>query len=253
MRAVDRSFLPSDGKIEVFTAAERPDLWEQKGLFDDVWPEYNMHGNHTSTYFRALYPAHAETQVLLWDRALERLVARGRAIPFHWDGTLEDLPSGIDAVGLRAVEDSAKPNAISALAAEVVADQQGRGLSRLVLQAMTAAASAAGLAPLVAPVRPSLKDRYPLIPIEEYAEWVRDDGLPFDAWMRVHARLGATVIRGEPKSLEIEAPVSEWESWIEMELPADGEYVFPQGLAPLTVAAGRGLYFEPNVWMLHDI
>ena len=250
---MDASFLPSDGEIELFTAAERPDLWQQDEPFRDVWPEYNMHGNHTPAYFGALYPAHAETQVLLWDRVLERLVARGRTIPFHWDGSLEDLPPGIDALGLRAVEESATPNAISALAAEVVTDQQGRGLSRLVLQAMAAVAGAAGLAPLVAPVRPSLKERYPLIGIEEYTTWVRDDGLPFDSWMRAHARLGATVIRGEPQSLEIEAPVSEWESWVEMELPADGEYVFPHGLAPLTVAGGRGIYFEPNVWMLHEI
>jgi hypothetical protein len=250
---VDLSFLPADGVIEVFTAAERPDLWDMGEPFRDVWPEYNRHGKHAPTYFGALYPQHAHTQVLLWDRALGRAVARGRTIPFRWDGSLDDLPHGIDALGLQAVEETGAPNAISALAAEVTADQQGRGLSRLVLKAMAAAAADAGLSPLVAPVRPTLKEHYPLIPIEEYADWVRSDGLPFDPWMRVHARLGAVVVRGEPESLEIDSPVIDWERWIGMELPADGEYVFPQGLAPLTVAGDRGIYFEPNVWMLHEI
>ena len=74
-------------------------------------------------------------------------------------------------------------------------DQQGRGLSRFIIEAMAAAGRAAGLGPLIAPVRPSWKDRYPLIPIAAYAAWRRHDGLPFDQWMRVHARLGAAVLR----------------------------------------------------------
>ncbi len=36
--------------LRVFTAAERPDLWEHvrsEHAFDVVWPEYNLDGNHT--------------------------------------------------------------------------------------------------------------------------------------------------------------------------------------------------------------
>ena len=38
-----------------------------------------------------------------------------------------------------------------------------------------------------------------------------------------------------------------------MEFPESGEYVFPEGLAPLHVdrAADLGQYWEPNVWMVH--
>jgi hypothetical protein len=248
------TFSPSGSAIEVFTAEERPDLWEQsRSVFQGVWPEYNNHGNHTGRYFGALVPRHARLQVLLYDRETDCLVARGRTIPFAWDGSLEDLPGGIDAVGLRAIDDLSPPTALSALAAEVVADRQGRGLSRLVIEAMATAARRADLAPLLAPVRPSRKDRYPLTPIDRYAAWRRPDGLPFDPWLRVHARLGATMLRTEPKSLQIEASVAEWERWTEMTFPEDGEYVFPSGLAPLVVRAGAGAYWEPNVWMLHDV
>ena len=180
--------------LEAFTAAERPDLWAQArddGLFNGLWPVYNEHGNHTGRYFGALFPQHADLQVLLTDRRSGRLVARGRTIPFHWDGAPETLPAGIDAVGLAAVDAPDRPTALSALAAEVVADYQGLGLSGLVLAGMAAVARRHRLAPLVAPVRPSWKDRYPLIPIERYASWRREDGLPFDPWLRVHARLGA--------------------------------------------------------------
>jgi hypothetical protein len=179
------------------------------------------------------------------------VVGRGRAIPFRWDGSLDDLPAGTGAVGLRAVSEQAAPTAVSALAAEVERDRQGHGLSRLILQAMALAARNAGLGPLVAPVRPSRKDQYPLISIDEYARWRRGDGLPFDPWLRVHARLRATILRCEPRSMEIAAPVADWERWTGLELPQPGEYVFPGGLAPLAVAAGMGRYWEPNVWMLH--
>src|ERR1700721_260616 len=81
--------------LDVFTAEERPDLWlrerEEKSL-EDVWPEYNNHGNHTGSYFSVLFPHYHHLQCLFVDRRTGRLIGRGRTIPFRWDGTLEDLP-----------------------------------------------------------------------------------------------------------------------------------------------------------------
>jgi GNAT superfamily N-acetyltransferase len=242
--------------IEVVTAAERPDLWtaaESDDRFAALWPEYNHHGNDAGLYFGALFPDHADLQVLVVERASGEAVARGRSIPFRWDRTLKDLPRGIDAVGLRALEDTAAPSALSALAAEVLPDFQGRGLAALVISAMAAAARARQLDALVAPVRPSWKDRYPITPIEQYMRWRRAEGLPFDPWMRVHARLGASILRAEPRSMKIVHPVTAWERWVQMQFPDDGEYVFPGGLTPLSVSADTGSYWEPNVWMLHEL
>jgi hypothetical protein len=154
---------------------------------------------------------------------------------------------------LQAIDEPDPPTALSALAAEVAADYQGGGVSGLVVAAMAAVARRRHLAPLVAPVRPSWKDRYPLIAIERYARWRREDGLPFDPWLRVHARLGARVLRPEPRSLEITAPTSDWQAWTQMAFPDDGEYVFPGGLAPLSVYKETGTYWEPNIWMQHDL
>ncbi len=145
MRPMEGGPLRPESSIEVFTAEQRPDLWEKGDSLGDVWPEYNGHGNHTATYFGALIPRHAHLQVLLYDKSLDRIVARGRTIPFRWDRSLEDLPRGIDALGLRAVEDTSAPTSLSALAAEVAADQRGRGLSRLVIQAMATVALRANL------------------------------------------------------------------------------------------------------------
>jgi hypothetical protein len=240
---------------EVVTAAEQPDRWlddRTDERFGSAWPEYNLHGDQSGRYFGVLFPKYADTQLLIVDTRDGEVVARGRTIPFRWDGSLDDLPRGIDAVGIRAIEDGAPPTALSALAAEVADGVRGQGLSAVVIEAMGLIARSRGLAPLVAPVRPTWKERYPLTPIERYMQWRRGDGLPFDPWMRVHARLGATILRGEPQSMEISGSVADWESWVGMDFPEDGEYVFPGGLAPLTVSSGTGRYWEPNVWMRHE-
>jgi len=242
--------------LEIFTADERPDLWDlarTEQAFADLWPEYNHHGNNAARYFGVLYPRLAQFQALFVDRRSGDLAGRARTIPFRWDGTLDDLPTGIDAVGLRGINGRERPTALSALAAEVATAYQGVGLSHLVLQVMAAMARSAGLAPLLAPVRPSWKERYPLTPIERYAAWRVEDGLPFDPWLRTHARLGGMVLRCEARSMQITASVGDWQTWTAMAFPEEGDYVFPRGLAPLRVGEGTGTYWEPNVWVRHEV
>ena len=112
-----------------------------------------------------------------------------------------------------------------------------------------------GLEHLIAPVRPSFKERYPLAPIERYVTWTADNGEPFDPWIRVHARRGGVIVKPAPRSMRITATVGEWERWTGMRLPDDGDYTFPGGLAPLTIDHRRdvGCYWEPNVWIEHRI
>jgi hypothetical protein len=38
-----------------------------------------------------------------------------------------------------------------------------------------------------------------------------------------------------------------------MAFPDDGEYVFPGGLAPLSVNGEMGTYWESSIWMQHDL
>ena len=183
----------------------------------------------------------------------ERLVARARSLPVRWDGTLADLPAGIDGAIARGFDEGGA-TVLCALLIAVSASAQGRGLSRVALEGMIGIARRHGLGGLIAPVRPSWKERYPLTAIDRYAAWRRDDGLLFDPWMRVHERLGGEILKPEPRSLRITGTVAEWESWTEMPFPESGSYVFPRGLAPLSVdrEADVGRYWEPNVWMRHE-
>src|SRR6266498_3175854 len=189
-------------------------------------------------------------------RRHHEVLGEANTIPCRYDGTIEGLPRGIDevvAAGLPDIGVPAAPTALCALAIAIPPGQQNRGQSRLLLGGMRALAAEHGWAQLIAPVRPNWKARYPLVPIHRYAAWTRPDGLPFDPWLRVHARLGGRILGAEPESLRISGPVAQWEGWVQMALPESGRYVFPGGLALLHVdrAGDVGLYYEPNVWVGH--
>ena len=183
------------------------------------------------------------------------IVAEGHSAPLAWDGMLEGLPKGVDGALERAFQAEATADTLCALAIEIPLEHRGRGLSSRMVEAMAAIAGEHGLSSLIAPVRPSWKDRYPVTPIERYAEWRREDGLLFDPWLRVHERLGAEILKPEPESLRITGTVADWEEWTGMRFPETAQYVFPGGLALLSVSyeADLGAYWEPNVWMRHSV
>jgi hypothetical protein len=238
--------------LKLFTVSERPDLaepaWE---AVSDTFPEYNNHGDVLNAYWGGLTEKFPEFQFHLVGDS-EEILARARCLPVRWDGTLEDLPAGIDAAIARGIEESGG-NVLCAMVIQVPRSLQSHGLSATALNAMADIGRAHGLTSLIAPVRPNWKERYPLTPIERYAEWRRDDGLLFDPWLRVHERAGASILRPEPESLRITGTTAEWEEWVGMPFPESGTYVFPGGLGPLTVESGTGRYWEPNVWMHHPL
>jgi hypothetical protein len=92
-------------------------------------------------------------------------------------------------------------------------------------------------------------------PIERYAHWTRPDGLPFDAWMRVHARLGAEVIALAPQSMYITGTVVDWQEWTGLRFPESGQYVVQGAPQPIEINLEKdlGVYYDPNVWMLHEV
>jgi len=91
--------------------------------------------------------------------------------------------------------------------------------------------------------------------MHDYMAWVRPDGLPFDPWLRVHARMGATVMYVAERSMEIPGSVAQWEEWTGMTFRQSGSYEIPGGLVPveIDIEGDRGLYVEPNVWMRHPL
>ena len=230
--------------FSMHTAAERPDLWERGIASESVWPEYNLHGDVLNQWWGHLDEDLADYQFVLYDEAADEVVAEGHTGPLWWDGSDATLPPGIDdaLVDIFARARSGEPvNTLCALAAESPREGRARGLAVQILGAMRTIAERQGLTHLVAPVRPSLKERY-----------------PHDADRTLRRAGGATTVscstpgcgstngsaRGSPAPCRSRcgSPArsrsgSRGPGW---SFPESGDYVFPEGLAPVHIDRDGG-------------
>lgn len=243
-------------EYRLFRYSEREDLDDQQGpLSRESWPEFLRHGD--TDHWGHLFETFSEYQILICDRD-DRVVAMGHAVPLVWDGRPEDLPASIDDIIVRALrcrQERQTPNAFSALAVMVAGAFRRRGLSAIVLQAMREQAARHGCGSLIVPVRPILKSRFPLIPMERYARWAREDGSPYDPWIRVHWRAGAEPLTVAHKTVTVTGTIADWERWTGLEFPGTGEYVVPGALQPVFIdrEGDQGIYEDPVVWMRHRV
>jgi len=246
----------SSAEIAIVTTGERPDLDGQvRAAFRAVWPEFIFHDPVSGEYLERVEAYFPHLDILLVDRG--EVVAGGWGVPITWKGAIASLPDGYDGALVRSVtghETGIQPDTLSVMAAAVRADRPGRGLASQVPTALRQRASSLGLTRMLAPVRPTLKSRYPLTPTAEFAKWVRTDGQHLDPWVRTDQRLGAAILAPAPRSMVITGQVSEGESWAEMALPQSGLYVVPGGLDLVEIdrEADRGTDAETNLWMRHS-
>lgn len=234
---------------------ERPDLVARIGEIEDVWAEF-IHHAEANRHWPRLREEFPDFQLILYDDETDTVLGRCQTVPFRWNGRRNDLPDGVEGVMQQVFEqDRGEPNTLSALVAIVDPRHQGRRLSPLILGAMRDVAGRYGLQALVAPVRPTLKARYPLTPFERYVSWRRPDGELFDPWLRVHERMGAKILQICPGSLVVTGTVAEWEEWAGMGFPESGQYVVEGALVPVEIDRERdvGRYVEPNLWMKHPV
>jgi GNAT superfamily N-acetyltransferase len=208
-----------------------------------AWPELLFHDAISNEYWGRLYAERAGFQFALVEG--DRVLAEGNSIPVGgmpraWR---DAFPNGFG---------DGEPDRLCALAILIDPDRQGGGLSKVMLEHMRGLAAARGW-DLVAPVRPTLKHRYPLTPIERYLHWRREDGLLFDPWLRAHERAGAELLGVAPDSLVCEGTVAELEEWCGLAFPESGSYVVDGALVPVEIDRehDHGSYREPNVWMRH--
>ncbi len=245
-------------ELKVRSLSDEPAL---RARFSDfhrqAWPRFLSEGDGTGGLFHRIYSDFADFQFGVWDET-GALVAVGNTIPLICDGSAADLPPDITEIlerGLAVKQEGRKATALSALAAIVDESQRARGLSTKVIEAMAALARQHGLKTLIAPVRPSLKQLYPLTPMERYIRWARADGTHFDPWLRVHQRMGAEILRVAPKAMVITDTVARWEEWTGLRFLETGNYVVPGAFQPIKIDVRRnaGRYEEANVWMRHPV
>ncbi|MFS0862927.1 GNAT family N-acetyltransferase [Fredinandcohnia sp. 179-A 10B2 NHS] len=243
---------------KVYTLQERPELVTgMNSLHSAGWAKFMLFDEVAEKYFGELPKIFPAYQFVLVNEQ-DKVIACGNSIPFRWDGNVDDLPGGWDDVLARGVQEHNKglsPNAVSAIAIVVDPDLRGKKISDFMVHTMKDLVRNTGIKQMVAPVRPSLKHKYPLIPMEKYANWIRDDEAPFDPWLRIHWKSKAEIVRVASESMIIRGTVEQWESWVGMKFPESGSYIIPAGLVPveMNIEENIGTYVEPNVWMKHEL
>ncbi len=247
-------------RFQIIQPSDLPDYRDRAGDIGEAsWPEFMMHDSIANEYWHELFDRFTEYQFALLDTETNRMAAMGNSLPFHWNEDVSALPEGgWDWVFLKAVEDhknGVMPNIQSAIQIAIHPDYQSQGLSFRMVEAMRGVGQSKGFRYLVAPVRPNQKSKYPLISIDDYIQWKNNEGLPFDAWLRVHARAGAKIIKPCHEAMIIRGTRAEWEGWTGLKFPQSGSYFVPGALNPMemNLEKDEGVYKEPNVWMVHQI
>jgi len=249
-----------NSRFKIISPGDLIDYRDRAGdIADASWPEFMMHDSVANENWHELFDRFSEYQFALLDTDKNCMAAMGNSLPFHWDHPVQELPEGgWDWVFLKAIADhkaGVKPNIQSAIQIAILPDYQGQGLSTRMVDAMRGIAISKGFAELVAPVRPNQKNRYPLTSIDDYIQWKNEEGLPFDAWLRVHARLGARILKPCHQAMIIRGTLTEWEEWTSLKFPQSGQYYIPGALNPMEIdiEKNEGIYIEPNVWMVHQV
>jgi GNAT superfamily N-acetyltransferase len=244
--------------LQVFKLRERPDL--RPAVFGanfgpSIWPEYMMHDAVAPLYFSFL------------DRYLDfvlvgvegrDVVARGYSVPFAFNiPGREELPDGgwddVIRWGHEDFDVHRKPTAVSALEISLLPQARSQGNSRLMIEAMKANTRVCGFVDLFAPVRPSQKHLQPFTPMSDYLNQLRADGLPNDAWLRTHVRVGGQIKKIAPYAMTIVGNVAQWSKWTGMTFEKSGAIAVAGALSPVYISLEQdyGVYVEPGVWVHH--
>jgi GNAT superfamily N-acetyltransferase len=231
-------------KLRILTHAEK----DLRDTMPNVWPAFMNEDPIVNAFWPRLYDVYADFQ--LWVLDGKETVASACTLPVTWDGMAE--PRGLDWAMTNGAG-GGPPTTLCAVVVNILPSHRGTGLASVLLRRMSSLAAAHGLDALIAPVRPTWKEHYPLTPIERYVRWRREDGLPYDPWLRTHERVGARILDPAPRSMTITGSREEWEEWTGLQFPEDGDYVVPHALVPVCFENGRGTYVEPNVWMKHPL
>jgi GNAT superfamily N-acetyltransferase len=224
-----------------------------------VWPEFMFHDPIAIKYWDGLFEDFPLFQRAVLSAERGEVAGILNSVPLFWEGTHEDLPDGgWDWALIKSAADQAQgltPNFLCGLQISIDPMFQGIGLSKILLEEMVSLARARDLPVVIIPVRPSMKDRYPLTPIDAYVQWKTDEGLPYDPWLRVHIRNGGRMIKPCASAMKIVGTVSEWEQWTQLRYFESGKYVIPGALVPVEInlEQDQGSYIEPNVWVVHSV
>jgi len=244
--------------IQVVSLAERPELADRIGeLEGESFPEYINAEPTWEACFPKILDVLAHLQVFLVEEETDELLALICNSAFKWDGDTATLPGYNDMLRTTLLENEQDitPNVLCGIMGIIPEKHQRKGVSKKLYQVMLQLTERYNFKYVLSPVRPTLKQRYPNFTTEEYLSWKTADGRAFDPWIRSNESMAPKFLSIAHNSINISADIDQWQRWCDMEFPASGEYVIPDGHKLLKVDRENDVAFygEDHVWYSYPV
>ena len=183
------------------------------------------------------------------------LVAFIQAVHVEIDPEAKVLPDLGWRFSIQNASQSSRKNALSLVEASIDPAFRGHGLSKILIERVKYEARLRKFSQLIAPVRPTLKARFPTESAELYCRRKDSDSRIFDPWLRVHVEAGAVITNICHNSVCVKATLDKWHEWTGLRFSSSGPMLVDGGLMPVTVDTGAniGIYTEPNVWVKYSL
>jgi len=201
---LDRSFISPEAMV-LFQDLEKPN-----------WAPWLRFGPATLSRQEEIFP---EGQIILHD-AIGNPTAMLSANRIDWDGNPDNLPTWDGVAGQTyTYEDTFAPNGNTfvLMSMGVRENDKGNGQSNLILRAAKNYALSEGIEHITGDFRPSdfgkYKREFGNFNFNEYVMLQREDGQPYDGWIRNVTRQGMEILRTDPRAMVIEASISELEDY----------------------------------------
>lgn len=238
--------------ITFVTYSARPDLIsDAKRIEIDAYPAFLNYESAFIKHWDTLDQDYPDYQLIGLDNHTGEIIGVAYTAPIKFHGNLENLP----AEGWNWVMSNFKRDASYHAGLSIVINKnfQGLGYAKYFIQAIKELGENKQHAFTIIPVRPTFKKYYPLISMNDYIKWQNKKGDIYDPWLRLHLKQGGKIIKICSHSMQVEMSVASWQEYMNVEIIGSGSYVIEGGLTTVEIDIDNdiGVYFEPNVWMLH--
>ena len=206
-------------------------------------------------YWNKLFHYYPEHQLFFETNEGEWL-GFANTIPIQFDLPLEELPEeGWDWLikeGITGYEEGIVPNTLGGLQIGVNPKFRGQGWSKKILEKAKESMLKHHFTQFILPIRPTLKDLHPEIPMEEYLTW-KKEGKIYDPWIRTHVHSGASIIKVCPQAMTVKGSIKDWKQRSGINFTSSGKYEVDGGLSlvDINLETNIGVYYEPNIWIVY--
>ena len=182
------------------------------------------------------------------------LIGFANTIPFQWNQNKNDLPNdGWDWMvnkGIKDFESNNKTNSLGGLQIVVTKEYLGKGYSKVLISKAKELKEEKKYKNLFIPIRPTLKQNYAQMPMNEYIEFKKDEKI-YDPWIRTHLKCGASIIKVCENSMNVQGNIQFWENIYQNKIDQSGDLIIDGALHPvkIDIQNNSGEYREPNIWI----